>query len=513
VPAAQTPPASGRGAVVGTPILIDSRFDDWDTVPVALTDPVDAPDGFIDFGELRIASDGQLLHLLLDVGRVVNVQKLDGTVLLPLDVDGDAATGVVQHDMPGVDIIVSLSPPSAARAGEFEGIGVRSMTYAPDPNDPAARPIIPYDIGFSFAPTFASRRVELRIERGTVLPQTPTLMASEQVRGRLVFLGRDGQVVDSTDVFQHDLVPLSVPVVAQPNDPLARPEGESLRVVSWNAELGAILDRPEPFIRVLRALDPDVILLQELRDTHSGDEVAAFLNEHLAGASRSLWQVVFGEGGGDLRCAVASRVRMLPAEALRLVPYPERPDRHVRIAGAYIGYGSQVLLAASIHLKCCGRIGGSEDATRMTEVQAIRQAVATAIEQEDADGLIIGGDLNLVGSRAPLDALMEGLDADGSALAIAEALQIDGRTNATWSDPRQPFVPGRLDWMLCGDSRLACLRTFVLDARDLTTRWLQHHGLHAGDTAASDHLPLVADFQWQPRPQRSRREPAPDGPR
>ncbi|MCZ6444681.1 MAG: endonuclease, partial [Planctomycetota bacterium] len=69
--------------------------------------------------------------------------------------------------------------------------------------------------------------------------------------------------------------------------------------------------------------------------------------------------------------------------------------------------------------------------------------------------------------------------------------------NATWADPDEPFVPGRLDYLLYSDATLTLPRAFVLDSRDLNPRWLDRHGLKLDDTAsASDHLPLIADVKW-----------------
>jgi hypothetical protein len=80
---------------------------------------------------------------------------------------------------------------------------------------------------------------------------------------------------------------------------------------------------------------------------------------------------------------------------------------------------------------------------------------------------------------------------------VAEALQIDGRSNATWGDPDLPFVPGRLDFLLYADTSLESINAFLMDTRDLEPRWLERHGLRGDDTAsASDHLPLVADLRW-----------------
>jgi endonuclease/exonuclease/phosphatase family metal-dependent hydrolase len=114
--------------------------------------------------------------------------------------------------------------------------------------------------------------------------------------------------------------------------------------------------------------------------------------------------------------------------------------------------------------------------------------------------VVIAGDLNLVGSRRPLDLLADGLDGDGSDLAVAEAYQIDNLSNATWSNADQPFVAGRLDFLLYADTNVEPVGAFVMDTRDMAPPWLDRHGLRLDDTAsASDHLPLVVDLRWRGR--------------
>jgi endonuclease/exonuclease/phosphatase family metal-dependent hydrolase len=154
------------------------------------------------------------------------------------------------------------------------------------------------------------------------------------------------------------------------------------------------------------------------------------------------------------------------------------------------------MLVVSVHLKCCGRIGGQEDRTRIVQADAFRDALAAALPP--AGALIVTGDLNLVGSRDPLEHLRRGLDREGRALEIADLLQLDGLSNVTWSDARQPFLPGRLDWLLYTRSALDFRGGFVFDSNDLRSKWLEQHGLrHEDSTDASDHYPLVADFSWR----------------
>ena len=156
------------------PIVLDGRFDDWAGVPAAVVDEADAPGAEVDFRTVRIADEPHLVHILIDLGegREINVQRLDGCARLLLDGDGDPATGSSVHGLPGIDVIISLTPPpppegdSGARNRRGMGVGLESTTYEGDPDDEARPPLSPYDIGIALAPTYADRFVELRIERG-----------------------------------------------------------------------------------------------------------------------------------------------------------------------------------------------------------------------------------------------------------------------------------------------------------------------------------------------------------
>lgn len=496
-------------AVSSGPIVLDARFEDWADVKPALVDPVDAPDAFVDLGEVRVASDSNFIHLLVDFGRTVNVQGLDGTADIILNADGDEATGVETQGVKGADLIIRCTPPNPDRPGSpGRGIGITSTTYVSNKNDITKPALNPYDIGLSFAPTHAGRRIEFRIARSdasAVVPASalPPLFTGGSFTGRIVFTALDGTTADETDLFACALQPRTAGSTTQaedagqPIDPLTRAEGATLRVMSWNAELGAIISRPEPFVRTINAITPDVILLQELTDKISEDQMREFLAHLDPDKTDRPWHIVMGKGGGDLRCAVLSRLPLDPAAPLELVTYADRPERSVRVAAALITFIDRPLLVVSTHLKCCGRNGSPEDVTRLSEVELIRKSLAVAMEQTKAAGVLVAGDYNLVGSREPLENMQSGLDVDGSNAEVIDAYQLDGRSNATWFDRGQPFAPGRLDYAVFSDSTLRPVKCFVYDSHDLAPRWRDLNRTQADDTnLASDHLPVVFDLTW-----------------
>ncbi len=489
-------------------IAIDGRFDDWAAISPVVVDPADAPGAFVDIGEVRLAADDDFLYLLIDFGRTVNAQGLDGTLDIVVNADGDETTGRTVHGVVGADLLIRCTPPNEQRPDRpGRGMSIVSTTYTHDPTDPTRPAVNAYDVGLVFGPTHSSRRTEFRIERGEpskVVPAEalPPLFAGKSISAKVVFHALDGTLVDETEIFTCVLPALTTGSYSvsldqrQPADPLLRNPETALRLISWNAELGAIISRPEPYVRTLRALNPDVILLQELTNKITPEQLQTVFQQLDGGAAN--WSIVIGSGGGDLRSAIISRLPVERIESLELVTYPDRPDRSLRVASAVIRSGERRMLAMSIHLKCCGRHESAEDFTRLAEVELIRGTLRDAMRGHAFDGVVIAGDFNLVGSREPLESLMVGLDIDASNLEIVDAYQIDGRSNATWFDRSQPFMPGRLDWALYSDSALGVDRCFVYESSNFAPIWHATHGTQSDDSAAaSDHLPVVFDLSWR----------------
>ncbi|MYG81145.1 MAG: hypothetical protein F4187_04970 [Gemmatimonadetes bacterium] len=167
--------------------------------------------------------------------------------------------------------------------------------------------------------------------------------------------------------------------------------------------------------------------------------------------------------------------------------------------GAWVTVDGRDILFVPVDLQSAGYDGSPRDRLRELQARTLNRAVATALAERPGAGLVIGGDLNLVGSAHPLEELRRGLGIDGGDLAVARPVRLRDRSLATWRSTwgNDPFSPGRLDYVLYRGAGLRAQRAFVFDAADLTAEALGELGLRRSDTGHSDHLPLVVDFRMR----------------
>lgn len=528
-------------------IAIDGKFDDWENLSaVAVGNSTYEGSRYVRLGRIWTTFDRHWVYFRIELGRVVNVQGLTGTLSLQLDADGNQLTGDIrtggsgETGIAGIDFELNFSPRGVN--GDFGGVGAEVI----EAGLPTA-PVNPYWLGASFAPTYASDEIELRLARGDLVPgATITPLSGSSFAARLTFTDEVGSIVDRTQPFSIALPPLPreeyvIPDAspdqpeanppagetsepAAPAEQLAAPEAEAsaaaaepesgealapaavgqhvepppgriarsaptdVRALTWNVLNGAMFRNPEPFVRVARAIDADIICFQELGENADGGQLESWLNQHLP--TNFGWEVrVTPEQG----VGVASRLSAVPVDSLSGMAGPEAP--HVRAASLLVAAADRRVLVTSVHLKCCGRAGDSSDQKRIREADAIRRLLRSAQYDLQPSGLLIMGDLNLVGSYEPMQIVTFQNDLDATDLLIAEPYVRGDATNTTWRDPQQPFLPARLDYAVISDSVLRVTQSFVLDTERLSEGELQHLGLHADDSRASDHLPLVVDFR------------------
>ncbi|MBI2213963.1 MAG: endonuclease/exonuclease/phosphatase family protein, partial [Acidobacteria bacterium] len=471
-------------------VIIDGDFSEWENVAVAAADPADAPEGYLDFGEVRVRHDRDSVYMLVDMGRVLTAQRLPGTVSILLDVDGRAATGYTESGMEGVDLIFDFPLPNSKSPGT-PGAGVRLRSQQERLN--------PYSLGVVFAPVHAGSRFEFRFNRRGPLGTTPPIFFAPEFRAKLSAVDLEGKLVDETNTFTYRLTPTNATSRRTSNghNPIARSEHTDLRVLCWNVSRNDILEKPRTFGKILLALRPDIIVLDEVSDKGSLEQLRAIITDAFLGES---WNVYFGPGGADQRTVVASRSPIENAPFLSPVAWPAGAAGElaalrgggdealakatawigdtVPAGGAIVSFDSRRVLAAGVDLHCCGGYQTVEDRRRMIEVRGVNAAAAATIAASRIDATIIAGDFNLVGDPVVLDLAAAGLD-NGQPLKRARALQLDGLSDATWSNPQEPFVPGRLDNLLFSSSSLELLRAFVFDSSDLSGRWLAYNGLSA----------------------------------
>ncbi|MCZ6477839.1 MAG: hypothetical protein O6851_05955, partial [Gemmatimonadetes bacterium] len=311
------------------PVVLDGRFDDWDSATVTIPDGVYAPGAEPGFRVAKASHDDGAVYLLLDLGRPLNVLSLDGTVSILFDADGDPSTGSALHGLEGVDLVVDLRP-FYPIAGGPPGIGAGVRLATGGPTDGAFSRHDSYDVGLTFAPTYASRFVELRIDRGYgalggVGPAGGvTLFAGDRYAAKLVFTGSDGSVRQGVGAppFTYELVGgRPRPLPAGGEDPLARAPGTSFRVLAWNVSRGNLLDRKDRFARVLAAARPDIILLHEA-PAGAAEEIADFLSG-LPGPDGEDWHLMYGEAGGPQRGVIVSGRPVIAVHELEEISYPD----------------------------------------------------------------------------------------------------------------------------------------------------------------------------------------------
>ena len=449
-------------ASISSSPVVDGRFDDW---PASENRETWTVQSHVD--------DKSILLFLQQPGPGTVFQQLDGTLRLGLDVDDDIETGSPDKGLVGCDLIFEMSP---EKNGRRRG-GVTAILWNPDGFRLEKSP---YNFGFVLAPSTASRRHEIRIDRTALTRSGDSIPAVLQPEPELFIEHR----IDVPATRPEPVSGSSIP--GKSND--------VARVISWNIEYGGILKRSDQVLSILQALKPDILLLQEIENDQPIDEWKRLLDNIEDGDD---WTLAVNRNTGNLRSAVATRLPAEKVDQFDRVTRSDDADRTIRAAALLINLGGgHRTLAISVHLKCCGGLNGPEDMARISEMLSIREAIESTTQSHQPAGLLIGGDLNLVASPIPLDILrlngqsLLGPHASGD-LDVASPLHLDGRDAYTWYNAESSFTPGRLDYVLTGGD-LKQIGGFIFDSSDLDVMQMGDLTKDATEVA-SDHLPVVVD--------------------
>ncbi len=444
-------------------------------------------------------ADDRWVFFRHDADEPLSIQSGPVMTVLQIDLDSNESTGhrVVGSDL-GVDLEISMTMLDT-RDPSILGGGIEISAFGANDSHEA---LTHMDIGFASLPTHAAKSFEIRLARELAGPGWLERMSRTTSGIRFRYIHRDELF---TTTWTGDARSLAMPPLTPGRErfevKIPGKSADSLRVVSWNVLWGTPSKQPDGFARTLRTLNPDVILFQEWDKGYWTNEPRITEREYVTWLNTNLgdgpWSVMIGAERGVLIASRSAMSRFMPAKFSVKADRKAgiRRDREVRCASALVDTPLGSVGAVSMHLKSRGGLDSREDKIRYAEVGAVHDALKSTMASKKPDFLVIAGDWNLVGGRAPLEHAIDGIDFDGSDLLVIEPRRLGSGDAITWRDQRSTFAPGRLDYALVADDGVELVRAFVLDTTLLDDASLRRAGLHQRDTDDSDHLPLVIDLR------------------
>ena len=430
-------------------VRIDGRFEDWKGIRVCARDPEGDAEGAFDITRVYAASQGSILYLRFDTTNFLNLQN------------GPQAEGT---------LLVTIHLPDS-RELVLDMRGRRAFL-----ND-GSKERIPWDrLKYMVGPTYAQNEFEIQIDLG----------GFDIDRGDSVSIQFDGSDRLSPPV----TFTFSQPSEAPKRRSHRRGHGTNVRIVSFNTYYEGLSDpdREEAVSRLLNSVGGDVYCFQEEWKTEGHGEI---LKRLMPLERKDRWNIHKVHGN-----VIASKY---PLKAL--------PSKNDSYAVAHIDLAENDLFIINVHLKAMGYIGSEEDRIRVRQandiIATIREIHSGQYGKDEAPGtkpgIVIVGDFNLVGSRTPLDVII-----DKKVYGLQDWLipNLVGESVVTWrGGSRASFAPGKLDYVIYSTKTLIPGNAFILNSELLNRTELKQLSLNAADSGVSDHLVMTVDFQFSDLPE------------
>ena len=462
--------------IAGHPINIDGQFHDWDNVGIAYSD-MEGDGMSADFGDVKITYDMEFLFIYFNFHNGEYLMQDGNAFHLYIDADNNASTGLDFHG-----IGAELDWTFGQREGVFYINGGSEIIWQ-------------NDLTLRIGPTITSTEFEIAISRES---DVLTLNESQVlVEGKIVIAeappnsdtvpNEDGGIYFSIG---EDTVPLPEPI------PLERKHEDDIRIVTYNTWNDGFLDeeRQPHFKRIIQALDPDVIALQEHWDWDEIDDIIQswFPDEpwHASWTHRDM--------------VVLSRFSIIDDASL---------ISSGRTMGALLDTEEELgknLLIVNSHLSCCAN---NEDRQQQVDefLSVWREWISNEngpFNLEDETPFVHVGDFNFVGYRQQVETIRIGdivdeneygedflPDWDNTAVVDLFSRHTHKRMGYTWRSDGSSFNPGKLDYIFYSDATIDTGRHFTLNTLAMEEATLMEYGLEWDDTQeASDHLPRVFDI-------------------
>lgn len=276
--------------------------------------------------------------------------------------------------------------------------------------------------------------------------------------------------------------------------------------------------KPLEFVRIVKAVAPDVVCLQEISPGRDPQQVEAILNASLPLGDGKTWRAHSGRDNviaarfGLLMRAEGAAGRALDGGRGHARALVDLPDADYPVD----------LYLVCAHFKSKGGKANIEARQRQADVViewiSDVKTAGGEIDLPAGTPIIILGDLNvydtdpahhlttlITGDVVNEDQYGPDLAPDWDDTDLADAMPRHNATGEdlyTWRDDTQAFNPGLLDRILFTDSVISLDHAFVLNTTIMTEDELAAAGLEAGDvmldpqTGRYDHLPLVVDIAF-----------------
>jgi endonuclease/exonuclease/phosphatase (EEP) superfamily protein YafD len=429
-------------------ILVDGLTNDWSGISKVHEDPLnDHVFSGPDFKSVKVTNDAYNLYLLVEFQSPVNLSQAD--LKLMIDADNNPATGFSESGR-GIDFTWDFD----------RNRGTSTLTSRGD--------IGRGNLIERLAPNTASGFHEIAIS----LEALPAAQTREPIHLVLTEENSRDRIPDLGTVISHTLEgPLSVQPMPIDTDKASG----SLRIVSWNVLRDAPFksDNREAFLRILTALNPDIVMFQEFYDVPT-DFLLEFFRDNLQTPIDQQWEIA-----RQYDCITLSRYPISDS-------WPSDGNLVSRHQTAHI-IGTDLLLSNN-HFPCCDNESGRvREAGNLIELLENRLNDTTPHPQS----LLIGGDLNSGGRAQELIDLTTSL----MPLEMASPRHVYEYDQYTWGSLGSFFGSSRLDFLLFDPATLFRHKAFTLDTDILPTSALIEMGLQADDTFLSDHLVLVMDVR------------------
>ena len=460
-------------------IMLDEDYSDWQSIPPLYEDNTGDGNG-IDFQTLKVTSYNGVLFFYMEVGSEINLQD-NNSITLYLDTDSDPSTGLQVKGI-GAELEYNFG----AKSGKFwDGTSSYSITHT--------------DIGFVSIPTVTSSVFEIMIDTTSVIAGKK-LFTGSQIRIAFIDNTSGGDEVPNEDgglSYNFAVTEAQMNI----NYSIEKLNNDWVRIISYNSERDNLFDASlkDVYSRIFKALNPTIIGFQEIYD-HSAEQTAALIEEFLPSGEGEQW--FSAKQGGDI--IVVSR-------------FPIEQSFFIEGNGAFLinlkeKYGKD-LLFVNAHTPCCANNDG-----RQKEIDAFMAFIRDAKEEggvltlKDKTPIVIVGDMNMVGYKQQQTTLITGdivntsiygekflPDWDSTYLMDSKSPTTNMPATFTWYNEGSAFAPGRLDYVVFTNSVIELKNNFVLFTNALPQDSLSKYNLLYNDvTRASDHLPHIADFNFDP---------------